>query len=189
LDARPLDPGRPETRAGRGIARTFQTPRIIGEASVLQNVMIGGSIRGRASFPEAMLALPRHRADEATLADHARLALRTVGLGGLTEARADRLQHSELRFLEIARALMARPSFILLDEPAAGLAPDEIHRLGALIQEIARRGMGVLLVEHHSDLIFSICHRITVLNLGKVLAKGTPDEIRRHPEVVSAYLG
>jgi branched-chain amino acid transport system permease protein len=189
LDGRPLDPGRPESRAGRGIARTFQTPRIIGEASVLQNVMIGGTIRGRASFAEAMLLLPRHRADEMMLRDDALLALRAVGLGGLADVRADRLQHSELRFIEIARALMSQPSFILLDEPAAGLAADEIRRLGLFIEEISRRGVGILLVEHHADLIFEICHQVTVLNLGRVLAAGTPAEIRAHKEVVSAYLG
>jgi len=189
LDGRPLDPGRPESRAGRGIARTFQTPRIIGEASVLQNVMIGGKIRGRASFAEAMLLLPRHRADETMLREDALRALRAVGLGSLADVRADRLQHSELRFIEIARALMSQPSFILLDEPAAGLAIDEISRLGLLIREIARRGVGVLLVEHHADLIFEICHQVTVLNLGRVLAAGTPAEIRAHKEVVSAYLG
>jgi branched-chain amino acid transport system permease protein len=76
-----------------------------------------------------------------------------------------------------------------LDEPAAGLAPDEIRRLGQLIEEIARRGIGVLLVEHHADLIFDICHHVTVLNLGRVLARGTPADIRVHKEVVSAYLG
>jgi branched-chain amino acid transport system permease protein len=189
LDARPLDPGKPESRAARGIARTFQTPRIIGEASVLQNVMIGGTIRGRASFAEAMLLLPRHRADEAMLCDDALLALRAVGLGSLADIRADRLRHSELRFIEIARALMSQPSFILLDEPAAGLATDEIRRLGLLIEEISRRGVGVLLVEHHADLIFEICHQVTVLNLGRVLATGAPAEIRAHKEVVSAYLG
>ncbi len=189
LDARRLDPGKPESRAARGIARTFQTPRIIGEASALQNVMIGGTIRGRASFAEAMLLLPRHRADEAMLRDAAMLALRAVGLAGLARIRADRLQHSELRFIEIARALMAQPAFLLLDEPAAGLAADEIRRLGQLIQEIARRRIGVLLVEHHADLIFEVCHQVTVLNLGRVLAAGTPAEIRAHKEVVSAYLG
>jgi ABC-type branched-subunit amino acid transport system ATPase component len=99
------------------------------------------------------------------------------------------LQHSELRFVEIARALMLRPSFLLLDEPAAGLSVDEIKRLGALIVTISRQGTGVLLVEHHADLIFDICDRVTVLNLGKVLASGTPAEIRAHREVVNAYLG
>jgi branched-chain amino acid transport system ATP-binding protein/branched-chain amino acid transport system permease protein len=103
--------------------------------------------------------------------------------------RADRLQHSELRFTEIARALMLRPTFLLLDEPAAGLSAEEITRLGALVAAIARAGTGVLLVEHHADLIFDVCDEVTVLNLGKKLAAGTPAEIRAHPEVVNAYLG
>jgi branched-chain amino acid transport system permease protein len=176
-------------RAHMRIARTFQTPRIVGAASVLENVMIGGTIDGTGTFGESLLALPRHRRDEASLRETAMLALSIVGLERLAGVRADRLQHSELRFTEIARALMLRPAFLLLDEPAAGLSPDEIARLGALIGAIARTGTGVLLVEHHADLIFDICHHVTVLNLGKMLAAGTPAEIRSHREVVNAYLG
>ena len=157
---------------------------------MLQNVMIGGTIDGRASFVETMLCLPRHRARRAACcATQAMLALRVVGLEALADVRADRLQHSELRFMEIARALMLRPGFLLLDEPAAGLSADEIVRLGELIKAISRRGIGVLLVEHHADLIFDICDHVTVLNLGRELASGTPAEIRAHKEVVSAYLG
>jgi branched-chain amino acid transport system permease protein len=185
----PLQAKAPETRAPRGIARTFQTPRIVGEASVLQNVMIGGTIRGNATFWESLLSLPRHRWDERVLRSAAHLALRVVGLQSLGDVRADRLQHSELRFVEIARALMLRPGFLLLDEPAAGLSTDEIKRLGLLIKAISRHGTGVLLVEHHADLIFDICDHVTVLNLGRVLAEGKPAEIRVHKEVVSAYLG
>jgi branched-chain amino acid transport system permease protein len=184
-----LPPGMPALRAARGVARTFQTPRVIGEASVLQNVMIGGTIEGQASFIEAMLSLPRHHRDERMLAAKARGLLGVVGLETLADVRADRLQHSELRFIEIARALMLDPDFLLLDEPAAGLSGDEIDRLAGLIQAISRRGTGVLLVEHHADLIFEICDEITVLNLGKILAAGTAAEIRTHKEVVSAYLG
>jgi branched-chain amino acid transport system permease protein len=184
-----LPTGLPVLRAGRGVCRTFQTPRIIGEASVLQNVMVGGTITGRASFVEAMLSLPRSLRDEREIRMRARLALRAVGLHALESVRADRLQHSELRFLEIARGLMLHPALLLLDEPAAGLSADEIKRLGALIKTISQYGVGVLLVEHHADLIFDICDRITVLNLGKVLAHGTPADIRVHKEVVSAYLG
>jgi ABC-type branched-subunit amino acid transport system ATPase component/ABC-type branched-subunit amino acid transport system permease subunit len=184
-----LPAGAPVLRARRGIARTYQTPRLIGAASVLQNVMVGATADGRASFLEALLALPRHRRDEATMAKRARQALAAVGLGALADVRADRLQHSELRFLEIARALMVRPAFLLLDEPAAGLSTGEIKRLGGLIRAISQHGTGVLLVEHHADLIFDICDRITVLNLGRILAVGTPAEIRMHREVVSAYLG
>jgi branched-chain amino acid transport system permease protein len=185
----PLTRGAPETRAGHGIARTFQTPRIVGEASVIDNVMIGGWIEGKSSFVETLMSLPRHRQSERSLEEAARLALRAVGLEGLVDVRADRLQHSELRFVEIARALMLKPAFLLLDEPAAGLATGEIERLGELIKEISRQGTGVLLVEHHADLIFDICDQVTVLNLGQVLATGTPAEIRVHKEVISAYLG
>ena len=184
-----LPQGRPTLRARHGIARTFQTPRLIGEASVLQNIMIGGTIEGRASFVEALLALPRNRRDERTLNEKARALLAVVGLETLADIRTDRLQHSELRFIEIARALMLEPDFLLLDEPAAGLSGDEIERLAALIIAISRRGTGLLLVEHHADLIFDICDSVTVLNLGRVLAAGTSAEIRVHKEVVSAYLG
>jgi ABC-type branched-subunit amino acid transport system ATPase component/ABC-type branched-subunit amino acid transport system permease subunit len=185
----PLEAAMPQSRARRGIARTFQTPRIIGEASVIENVMIGGTISGRANFFEALFQLPRQRSDEGALRRSAVLALRIVGLETLAAVRADRLQHSELRFMEIARALMLRPAFLLLDEPAAGLSAEEILRLGALVKQIAQCGTGVLLVEHHADMIFDICDRVTVLNLGAVLAAGTPAEIRAHKEVVSAYLG
>jgi len=184
-----LPQGKPVGRAALGICRTFQTPRIIGEASVLENVMVGGTLAGQASFVEAMLALPRARGDERAIKATALLALQAVGLEGLDAIRADRLQHSELRFLEIARALMLHPRLLLLDEPAAGLSTIEIKRLGALIQAISREGVAVLLVEHHADLIFDVCDEITVLNLGRVLAHGTPAEIRVHKEVVSAYLG
>jgi len=179
----------PHTRAGYGIARTFQTPRLIGGASVIENVMIGGTHDGESSFVESLMGLPRHRRDEAHIRATAIRALETVGLDQLASVRADRLQHSELRFMEIARALMLRPAFLLLDEPAAGLSAEEIRRLGALIKAISRAGTGVLLVEHHADLIFDICDRVTVLNLGKILAAGTPSEIRLHREVVVAYLG
>ena len=189
LGTAPLPPGAPQLRAGLGIARTFQTPRLIGEASVLENVMIGGTISGQGSFVESLFALPRHYQDEAKLRETAQTALAAMGLDALASVRADRLQHSELRFMEIARALMLGPRFLLLDEPAAGLSSDEIVRLGALIRQIAQTGTGVLLVEHHADLIFDICDHVTVLNLGRELASGTPADIRSHKEVVSAYLG
>jgi branched-chain amino acid transport system permease protein len=189
LDGATLPPFARERRAHVRIARTFQTPRIVGSASVLQNVMIGGTIDGNGTFVESLLSLPRHWRDEAKLRDTALLVLAAVGLERLASVRADRLQHSELRFIEIARALMLRPAYLLLDEPAAGLSAGEIKRLGALLLAIADTGAGVLVVEHHPDLIFDICHHVTVLNLGSKLAAGTPTEIRSHREVVNAYLG
>lgn len=184
-----LPTGLPHLRASRGIARTFQTPRIVGEISVLENVMIGGATKGKANFLETLLAMPKEKAERKALKDRALALLAVVGLGSLAHVRTDRLQHSELRFIEIARALMIAPDFLMLDEPAAGLSSDEINKLGALIQAISACGTGVLLVEHHVDLIFAICDDVTVLNLGKILAAGTPDEIRAHKEVVNAYLG
>ena len=189
VGAATLPTGAPQMRAGFGIARTFQTPRVVGEASVLDNVLLGGTTLGRAGFLEAALSLPRHHRDESMLRRKAMAALRAVGLEALAAVRADRLQHSELRFMEIARALVPGPAVLLLDEPAAGLSPDEITRLGQLVSAIAAAGTGVLLVEHHADLIFAICHRVTVLNFGRVLATGTPAEVRAHREVVDAYLG
>jgi branched-chain amino acid transport system permease protein len=185
----PLPLGKPLGRAARGFARTYQTPRIIGDTSVLKNVMAGGYSSAKGSFVEALFRVGRHRADERRLHDLARAAVRAVGLSQVEHVRADRLQHSELRFLELARALMLQPKYLLLDEPAAGLTGDEIKRLGEIIKEISRCGTAVLLVEHHADLIFEICDHVTVLNLGSVLASGTPHEVRTHKEVVSAYLG
>jgi ABC-type branched-subunit amino acid transport system ATPase component/ABC-type branched-subunit amino acid transport system permease subunit len=189
IDGSDLPFEQPHVRARWRIARTFQTPRVVGAASVLENVMIGGTVHGHGTFGESMLSLPRHRLDERVLQEAAMLALASVGLESLANVRADRLQHSELRFVEIARALMLQPACLMLDEPAAGLSAEEIRRLGGLIKAISRVGTAVLLVEHHADLIFDICDRVTVLNLGRVLAAGTPEEIRSHREVVSAYLG
>jgi ABC-type branched-subunit amino acid transport system ATPase component len=189
LGGAPLPPGDPASRARLHIARTFQTPRLIGEATVIDNVMVGGSLQGCAHFAEAALSLQRHRADERLLRHRAREALQAIGLRAVAEVRADRLQHTELRIVEIARALMLRPQFLLLDEPGAGLSAAELSELGRLIRAIALCGTGVLVVEHHADLIFDICDRVTVLDLGHELASGTPDEIRAHREVVGAYLG
>jgi branched-chain amino acid transport system permease protein len=185
-----LPPGSSAGRSRVGIARTFQTPRIVGEATVLDNVMMGATIAAKSGFAAALLSLPSSRQDEDVAREHGLAALNAVGLAtSLAGVRCDRLQHSELRFVEIARALMSEPAFLLLDEPAAGLSGEEIERLGSLVTAIGQRGVGVLLVEHHTDLIFDICQHVTVLNLGRVLAAGTCAEIRAHKEVVSAYLG
>ena len=186
-------PGRPEpprmTAPVGGTANIGRSVLIKGELSGSEDIYLDGTVEGKASFVEALLALPRNRQDERMLAGKARALLGVVGLETLADVRIDRLQHSELRFIEIARALMLDPDFLLLDEPAAGLSNDEIERLAELIKAISARGTGVLLVEHHADLIFDICQQVTVLNLGRTLAAGTPAEIRVHKEVVSAYLG
>jgi len=99
------------------------------------------------------------------------------------------LDHAEQRFLEIARGLALQPSFILLDEPAGGLTTQEIEHLGNVIRTLRDNGIGVLLVEHHTDFVFRICDRVTTLNVGKMIKHGSPDEVQRDPEVIRVYLG
>jgi ABC-type branched-subunit amino acid transport system ATPase component len=178
-----------QARSGLGIARTFQTPRILGELSVAENAMLGSYAQAHAGFVETALALGRSAREEREMRARAIAALETVGLAAWADARADRLQHSEQRFLEIARCLTMRPRFVLLDEPAAGLSASEIDNLALLIDEMRRLGMGVLLIEHHADFVFRISDVVTVLDFGRVLAQGSPEAVRSNPEVVHAYLG
>jgi branched-chain amino acid transport system ATP-binding protein len=129
------------------------------------------------------------QAEEAAIAERAREALDFVGLLSLADTRADDLPYGSQRLVEIARATVARPKLLLLDEPAAGLNGVESRRLVDLIRAIRLGGTTILLVEHHMDVVMPSCDRITVLNYGQRLANGTPAEIRAHPEVIKAYLG
>jgi branched-chain amino acid transport system ATP-binding protein len=160
----------------RGVARTFQNVVLFPTMTVTENVLVGAHTRMRP-FGERRA---RGQALE---------TLEYLGLTSLAARPAAGLPFGTLKRIELARALVSKPRLLLLDEPAAGLSAEEIRRLGALIKAISREGVAVLLVEHHADLIFDICDRVTVLNLGKVLAAGSPAEIREHREVVSAYLG
>ena len=178
-----------QARARSGVARTFQTPKLVLSLSVLDNAMLGGWPDVRSGFLETAIAAPRPRREEAEIRDRAATMLQGVGLGGVMERRADLLGHTAQRFLEIARALTMRPKFVLLDEPAGGLTAAEIDRLGAIIGVIRDSGIGVLLVEHHTDFVFRICDRVTVLNLGRTIAHGTTAEVRYDPDVIRVYLG
>jgi branched-chain amino acid transport system permease protein len=178
-----------QSRSGLGIARTFQTPRVLGNLSVLENAMLGAYSHFASSFPLTALGLPESRREDKAIRERALQALTAVGLAHCAECRADQLQHTEQRFLEIARCLVMQPRILLLDEPAAGLALDEIGNLASLIEKLCALGVGVLLIEHHTDLVFQISDHVTVLNLGKVLASGTPAEVRSNKEVINAYLG
>jgi ABC-type branched-subunit amino acid transport system ATPase component len=178
-----------QARARHGIARTFQKPRLLTGLSVLDNAMLGAWRDARAGFLETALALPHVRREERAFRDRAAALLRGVGLGHALDRPANRLEHAEQRFLEIARALAARPRFLLLDEPAGGLTGAEIESLGRIIAAVCDSGVGVLLVEHHTDFVFRISARVTTLDRGRLIAHGTPDQVRRDPEVVRVYLG
>ncbi|CAN5311926.1 ABC transporter ATP-binding protein [soil metagenome] len=178
-----------QRRAHAGIARTFQTPRLLPTLSVLENVMLGGWRDVRAGMLGTMFALPRTRTEDRLLAERATELLCGVGLSHAIHERADVLEHGEQRFLEIARALASRPRFVLLDEPAGGLSFNEIDSLGEVLTTMKASGIGVLLVEHHTDFVFRICDRVTAIDFGRVIACDTPDRVRRNEDVVRIYLG
>lgn len=176
-------------RANLGIARTFQKPRLLPTLSVLDNAMLGGWRDARAGFLATAFSLPQVKIDERELRSRAEELLHGIGLSHAIGRRANLLEHAEQRFLEIARGLAQRPRFILLDEPAGGLTPAEIEHLGAVIRVMRESGVGVLLVEHHTDFVFRISDRVTTLDVGAVIKHGTPDEVKRDPEVIRVYLG
>jgi ABC-type branched-subunit amino acid transport system ATPase component len=176
-------------RALLGVSRTFQTPKLVLSLSVLDNAMLGGWSDVRSGFLETAFSLPRTRREEAEIRARAAGVLQGVGLGRVMDKRADLLEHTAQRFLEIARALTARPKFVLLDEPAGGLTGHEIGHLGDIIGVMRDSGIGVLLVEHHTDFVFKVCDRVTALNLGRMIAHGSASEVRNDPDVIRVYLG
>lgn len=178
-----------QQRTRHGLARTFQKPRLLETLSVLDNATLGGWNDARTNFLKTVFAWPSERRRDSELRERARRLLEGVGLGGMAERRANLLDHAQQRFLEIARALAMRPRFILLDEPAGGLTEHEIELLGDILLAVRDCGVGVLVVEHHTDFVFRVCDRVTVLNLGKTIASGLPDEVRQDDEVIRVYLG
>ena len=189
LDGAPIDATPVRHRVRFGIARTFQKPRLLETLSVLDNAMVGAWRDAPGSFLSAAFALPFAARRETALRERARELVMGVGLGHAMHRRAAVLEHAEQRFLEIARALAARPRFLLLDEPAGGLTVAEIGHLEAVVKTVRDAGIGVLLVEHHTDFVFRICSVVTTLDRGRVIARGTPDAVRNDAEVNRVYLG
>jgi branched-chain amino acid transport system ATP-binding protein len=176
-------------RAALRIARTFQTPRLLRSLTVRENAMLGGWRFVESSLLATAMCSPRMRREERMLRARATQVLEGIGLAHLADRRADVLGHAEQRFLEIARGLVMSPDFLLLDEPAGGLTSHEMDLLGQVMRTIRDAGIGLLLVEHHTDFVFGICDRVTTLNLGRLIAAGTPAAVRRDPEVIKVYLG
>ena len=181
---------RPDRVVRRGIARTFQNIRLFNRRSCLDNVMTPLFQRERCSFLGSLLGTPSTRRMERELRERAVGLLQVLGLERFASTQADNLPYGFQRKLEIARALATEPSLLLLDEPAAGMNPEETRSLADLIAEVRERfQVTILLIEHHMDLVMNICSPIVVMNFGALLARGTPDEVRADPAVVAAYLG
>jgi branched-chain amino acid transport system ATP-binding protein len=178
-----------DRRAALGIRRTFQNLKLFREMTVLENVTVGLHANTRAQILEAILRTSRQRKEERWIADKAMQALQTVRLRDAAHMPASSLAYGHRRLLEIARALASQPRVLLLDEPAAGLNRTEAGELVALIRRIAAGGVTIVLVEHHMDVVMTVCGRITVLNYGRLLAEGSPREVQKHPDVIEAYLG
>lgn len=176
-------------RAGRGIARTFQNLQIFREMSVLENVMVGRHLRGRASTFSALLHTPSVGAEEKAMEAAAMALLERFGLAAKAEAPAGSLAFGQMKVLELARALASEPRLLLLDEPAAGLPHADADLMAETIRDLNRAGMTVLLVEHNMRMVMSLADDIVVLNNGRRIAEGTAQEVRRDPEVLRAYLG
>jgi ABC-type branched-subunit amino acid transport system ATPase component len=182
--------GQPVQKRPRlGIARTFQKPRLLGSLSVLDNAMLGGWRDVGSGFIATALALSRSGREEREMRARATELLHGVGLGRVIARQANLLEHAEQRFLEIARALVLRPRFLLLDEPAGGLTGAEIDHLRRILAVVRDSGVGILLVEHHTDFVFRISDRVTTLDRGRIIKHGTPDEVRTDADVVRVYLG
>jgi ABC-type branched-subunit amino acid transport system ATPase component len=176
-------------RARGGVARTFQTPKLVADLPVRDNVMLGSYTERASSTVEVMLRLPRARREERERAGHADDLLAFVGLASRADDLAGELPHGHQRLVEIARALAGRPRLLLLDEPAAGLSLGELDRLAELMAALRSSGLSVVVVEHHLDLVRTSSDAVTVLDQGKVVASGTPDAVFLNEDVRLRYLG
>ena len=173
-----------------GIARTFQNIRLFHDLTVLENILVGCALRSKPGFFETALHLPSYRTKEKRAREFSRELLNAVGLLENAEDAAVSLPYGKQRRLEIVRALGTRPRLLLLDEPAAGMNPQESRELMGFIRDIRDRfKVSILLIEHHMQVVMGVCSRLYVLDYGVTIAQGAPEEIRKNQKVIDAYLG
>jgi len=184
-----LDGLRPNEIADFGVVRTFQKTSVFEGISVFENVMIGLHRQGERRAWEILLGLSRVRKEEETLQEMAQEVLEFVGLAGRASELGDALPYGEQRLLEVAIALAAKPSLLLLDEPVSGMNPSETASFMKMIDKIRERNITILLVEHDMKIVMGVSDHIVVLNQGRIISEGPPESIRSDPKVIQAYLG
>ena len=180
---------KPHVLAQAGIARTFQNIRLFPNMTALENIMVGRHLRTHSGIWAALTRHASARREEREIAATSLALLRYVGINRASNTLAKNLSYGEQRRLEVARALATEPKLLALDEPAAGMNATETESLKALLQTIRASGITVLLIEHDVKLIMGLCDRVAVLDYGKKIAEGVPEEVRRNPAVIAAYLG
>jgi branched-chain amino acid transport system ATP-binding protein len=179
----------PHRIAALGIGRTFQLLQVFSNMSILENVMVGRHLRSRVGMIEAGIRLPHTKTEEKSIAETALEKLAMVGLKEQAFNSPLSLPYGKQKLLEIARALASEPKLLLLDEPAGGISIQEMASLAKLIYVIRETGVTILLVEHRMELAMSVADRVIVLNFGEKIAEGTPAEVEKNEQVISAYLG
>jgi branched-chain amino acid transport system ATP-binding protein len=189
LKVKPIQDLRAHERCKMGIGRTFQTPRVFGEMTVLDNFLIGAHPLTRSEVIVAGLRFPSVKREETQITEKARGLLKWLSMDSIESKIVKNLPFGNERFLEIGRALMADPTLLLLDEPGGGLNTFEIEQLKEKLREIRKKGVTILLIEHDMELVMGIAERIIVLNFGTKIAEGTPEEIKTNKDVIMSYLG
>lgn len=179
----------PHRVAALGIARTFQNIRLFPAMTCVENVIAGQHLVAKRALLPRLLGLPSARREERKYREAAMECLDRVGIRNRAGSHASSLSYGERRRLEIARALASNPRLLLLDEPVAGMRREGIQQIGGLIRSLAAEGVTILLIEHNMAFVMGLCSTITVINFGRTIVTGSPDDVARHPEVIEAYLG